>query len=167
MMNAAKISRMITVALGTVILAGCENAGRVEPTLEESHAKDSIFDDSADVIIDSLFDEEPPMPEWHSDPKNVYCKLTDSEISNLSFTGYFIPKWTDAVGDALDRWTDFIGEKPPYYSKLTCPICGQHLLVIYSESPQEYWQQLAGIGGYFFICTHCKRVLDFECTILN
>ena len=103
----------------------------------------------------------PPEPELKCDLKNKYRELTDSEIEDLSFGGY------DNYGIIFDRWQDFVNDYRPYYSKLTCPKCGHRFLVIYSESPEEYWEGLCGRGGYFFICSQCKRIDDFECIVMN
>lgn len=104
-----------------------------------------------------------PPPGWKSAPENKYRELTDAEIDTLSFDGYS----SRYSLEDLERWKVFSRSHRPYWSKLVCSRCGQRQLVVYSESPQKYWESLCGRGGYFFICTHCKSVNDFECTILN
>ena len=161
-MNIHLIIKMHVLLFGLLVLCGC---GHRETT-------DIAFSDSivcgiveAEQQSDSISNEIPlpPEPEWKSDSKNKYRELTDSEIADLSFDGYD-SKWSLVH---LERWKEFVEDNRPYSSKLGCSQCGQQLLVIYSESPQEYWEGLCGRGGYFFICTHCKRIDDFECTVMN
>lgn len=161
-MNTSPRLQILVLMFGLLVLCGC---GHRETT-------DIAFSDSivcgiveAEQQSDSISNEMPlpPEPEWKSDSKNKYRELTDSEIADLSFDGYD-SKWSLVH---LERWKEFVEDNRPYSSKLGCSQCGQQLLVVYSESPQEYWESLCGRGGYFFICTHCRRIDDFECTVMN
>ena len=154
--------KLVVVIFGLFVWCGCGHRGTADVISVSDSIDSSIVDDERQH--DSLSNEIPPPPalEWKSDLKNKYRELTDSEITDLSFDGY-----NNKYGNIFDRWQDFTNDYRPYYSKLTCPKCGHRLLVVYSESPQEYWEGLCGRGGYFFICTHCKRIDDFECTVMN
>ena len=146
---------------GLFVLCGCGHKETVDVVSSDSILC-AVVDDGRHG--DSLSNEIPlpPEPEMKCDAKNKYRELTDSEIDDLSLDGY-----DNKYGDILDGWRDFVDDYRPYYSKLTCPKCGHRFLVVYSESPQEYWESLCGRGGYFFICTNCKRIDDFECIVLN
>ena len=168
--NEKLVGRWVAGLLGCCVIAllGCWIAGILGHSVTQSlsHPIDSIVCGIVDDEQhgDSLSDEIPLPPEqvWKSDAKNRCRELTDSEIDDLSFDGY-----DNKYGDIFDSWRDFVDDYRPYYSQLTCPQCGHRLLVVYSESSREYWESLCGRGGYFFICTHCKRLDDFECTVMN
>ena len=164
------ITRTAIALFGLFVFVCCRNSG--SDTIPTS---DTIFGDSVTSGVlennnaDTLLTEVPPPPEWKckSNGDNVYRVLTDSEIANLSFVAYHKKNWVKSLDETFDRWEEFASVHRPYYSKTTCPRCGHHLLVLYSESPQDYWEALSGRGGYFFVCTHCQEVQDFECSILN
>ena len=154
--------KMVVLMFGLFVLCGCGNKGTADSISSDSIVCGIVDEGQHD---DSLSNEilPPPEPEWKSDSKNMYRELTDSEITGLLFDGYS-SKWSLVH---LERWKEYVEGHHPYYSKSGCSQCGQQLLVVYSESPQEYWEGLSGRGGYFFICTHCKRIDDFECTVMN
>ena len=154
------LSKLLVLLCGLFVLCSCRNAGKTDIDL--------MYSDTTEweqPLSDSVGapDMEPPYPSCKFESE--YRKLTDAELAELAFDGY---EWTKAVdAETLGRWKEFVGDYRPYYSEYTCPCCRQHLLVVYSETPQEYWDNLCGRGGYFFICTHCKRVWDFECVVMN
>lgn len=127
--------------------------------------EDSAIDDSA--ILNSCratktADSTPPSP-WES--LKVFRHLSDSEIDDLDFSQL---KFSDnGMKFIFDDWRSFAAEHRPFYSVETCPKCGRHLLVIYSETPDEYWHSLSGRGGDFFICTNCQCEWRFLTTIEN
>ena len=154
------LSKLLVLLCGLFVLCGCRNTGRAE--VDQSGIDTIELEQPLSDIVEEP-DIEPPSPSYKFESE--YRKLTDAEIAELAFDGY---EWSKAVdAETFGRWKEFIGDYRPYYSKLTCPLCGQHLLVVYSENPQEYWDGLCGRGGYFFICTHCKRIRDFECVVMN
>ena len=94
--------------------------------------------------------------------------MSDSEIASLSFDGYQFESYnSDYYKEILDSWEEYTDEYPPYYSVVACPTCHNNLLVVFGSSPNEYWQSLSGQEGYFAICTHCRKVLDFEIVAMN
>ena len=154
------LPKLLVLLCGLFILCSCRTMGKtdIDLTYSDTTEWEQPLSDSVEEP-----DMEPPSPSYKYESE--YRKLTDSEVAELAFDGY---EWSmSANHETLGRWKEFVGDYRPYYSKLTCPRCGQHLLVVYSESPQEYWDGLCGRGGYFFICTHCKRVRDFECVVMN
>lgn len=161
-MNAPLIIKMQALFFGLLVLCGCGHRETADIAFSDSIVCGIVEDEQQD---DSISNEIslPPKPEWKCDSKNKFRELTDSEIADLSFDGYD-SKWSLVL---LECWREFVKDNRPYYSKLGCPQCGQRLLVVYSESPQEYWEGLCGEGGYCFICTHCRRLDDFECTVMN
>ena len=161
-MNTSPRLKILVLMFGLLVLCGCGHKETADIALSDSIVCGIVEDEQQG---DSCSTEMPlpPEPERKSDSKYKYRELTDSEIPDLSFDGYD-SKWSL---EHLERWKEFVKYNRPYYSKLTCTQCGQRLLVVYSESPQEYWEGLCGRGGYFFICTHCRRIDDFECTIMN
>lgn len=161
-LNTPQRIKILVLMFGLFVLCGCGHKGTADITSSDSIVCSIVYDEQQD---DSLSCEIPlpPEPEWKCDSKNKCRELTDSEIADLSFDGYD-SKWSLVP---LERWKEFVEDNRPYSSKLGCSQCGQQLLVVYSESPQEYWESLCGRGGYFFICTHCRRIDDFECTVMN
>ncbi len=161
-LNTPQRIKILVLMFGLLVLCGCGHRGTTDIAFSDSIVCGIVEDEQQS---DSISNEMPlpPEPERKSDSKNKYRELTDSEIADLSFDGYD-SKWSLVH---LERWKEFVKYNRPYYSKLTCTQCGQRLLVVYSESPQKYWEGLCGRGGYFFICTHCRRIDDFECTIMN
>lgn len=180
-LNTPQRIKILVLMFGLFVLCGCGHNGTADITssgnprinlCDTSGHKGTADITSSDSIVCSIvYDEQqddslsceiqlPPEPEWKCDLK--YRELTDSETEDLSFGGY-----DNKYGIIFDRWQDFVNDYRPYYSKLTCPKCGHRFLVIYSESPEEYWEGLCGRGGYFFICSQCKRIDDFECTVMN
>ena len=157
-LNTPKI-KLLVLMIGLFVLCGCGHKGTVDNTSSDSIVCGIVDDKQQD---DSLSSEIPLPPELERkyDSKNKYRELTDSEITDLSFDGY-----NNKYGNIVDRWQDFVNDYRPYYSKLTCHKCGHRLLVVYSESPQEYWEGLCGRGGYFFICTHCMRIDDLNVSL--
>ena len=123
---------------------------------------------------DSLYNTyvpEPPEPSlsrFGTDIHKVSRTLSDAEIASLSFDGYRFEKYNDDFyKKTLDSWKEYKDKYKPYYSVVTCPTCGHNLMVVFGSSPNEYWQSLCGQEGYFAICTHCRKVLDFEIVARN
>ena len=177
-LNTPQRIKILVLMFGLFVLCGCGHKGTADITSSDSIVCSIVYDEQQDDSLsceiqlppedeqqdDSLSCEIqlPPEPELKCDLKNKYRELTDSETEALSFGGY-----DNKYGIIFDRWQDFVNDYRPYYSKLTCPKCGHRFLVIYSESPEEYWEALCGSGGYFFICSQCKRIDDFECIVIN
>ena len=154
------LSKLLVLLCGLFVLCSCRNTGKAD--IDLMYSDTSEWEQPLSDSVEEP-DMEPPSPSYKHESE--YRKLTDTEIAELAFDGY---EWSmSANHETLGRWKEFVGDYRPYYSKLTCPRCGQHLLVVYSENPQEYWDGLCGRGGYFFICTHCKGVRDFECVVMN
>ena len=177
-LNTPQRIKILVLMFGLFVLCGCGHKGTADITSSDSIVCSIVYDEQQDDSLsceiqlppedeqqdDSLSCEIqlPPEPELKCDLKNEYRELTDSETEALSFGGY-----DNKYGIIFDRWQYFVNDYRPYYSKLTCPKCGHRFLVIYSESPEEDWEALCGRGGYFFICSQCKRIDDFECIVIN
>ena len=123
---------------------------------------------------DSLYNaymSEPPEPSFSrfgNDIHKVSRTLSDAEIAGLSFDGYQFGDFkSDFYKETLDSWKEYADKNKPYYSVVRCPSCGHNLLVVFGSSPDEYWQSLSGQEGWFAICTHCRKVLDFEIVAMN
>jgi hypothetical protein len=107
---------------------------------------------------------EPSFSRFGNDIHKVYRNLSDAEVEALDFDGYQMDSFYKRL---LDSWKEEAKEHRPYYSIATCQSCQHHLLVVYGKTPQETWESLCGRAGNLAICTHCRKVLDFELVVMN
>ncbi len=107
---------------------------------------------------------EPSFSQFGNGVHKVYRNLSDTEIGTLDFDGYQMDSFHKVL---LDSWKEEAKEHRPYYSIATCQSCQHHLLVVYGKTPQETWESLCGRAGNLAICTHCRKVLDFELVVMN
>ena len=163
-----------TAVYSIFIFAGCHNSGKTSEPINDSALVDSSLPDMTDSIYDeTISDEVPELPDpsfsrFGSDIHKVSRTLSDSEIASLLFDGYQFEKYNDDFyKKTLDSWKEYANKYKPYYSIVYCPSCHKNLLVVYGSSPNEYWQSLCGREGWFAICTHCHKVLDFEIVAMN
>ena len=165
--NTPQRLKLLVLMFGLLVLCGCGHRGTADIAFPDSIVCGIIEDEQqSDSISNEIL--LPPEPEWKSVSKNKRRELTDSEIANLSFDGYQFDGLQSAVyKEMLGSWKEYSNKHRPYYSVVTCPSCGYNLLVVFGSSPNEYWQSLSGQEGWFAICTHCRKVLDFEIVAMN
>lgn len=136
--------------LAAIICCGCGSPETPRPEAIGTTAPTCRNTDTAGAA--ELFDS---LCQLYAPPE-IYRSLTDSEINNLNFDHLTLSD--DGMKFIFDDWRSHLGHaRRPYYSAETCPKCGCRLLVIYSETPSEYWESLCGWGGSFIICTHCQQ----------
>lgn len=155
--------RLLVLMLGLLFFGGCASKGEAD-TSEGADTvitvpEDSLMNDTSDTLLGS---DEPILFSKYSNFAKRHRELTDEEIANLNFDNYSVEENNYKLmdNDGFIRWKEFVKEYKPYYSIETCPRCGTHLLVIYSETPDDFI--LSGRGGYFLICTHCKKECWYE-----
>lgn len=165
----SSLIKRIVLLFGIAFLCGCNSNDSAENksyhVAEIGESEDSIMNDTSNSLLAQEEEKlSPSTIESPTSPEIQYLKvlreLSDNEIDNLNF------KECTWRGDRLVdypefiRWKDFVKNHKPYYSKSVCPHCGEHLLVIYSETDSEEYE-LSGQGGYFVICPHCKNVCEY------
>lgn len=156
-------------AYSTFLFAGCQNQEKTPELTNDS----SLNDITDSIYNETTFDEVPEMPElsfsrFGNDIYKIRRTLSDAEIASLSFDGYQFKDYDSAYYKVmLDSWKEYKNKYKPYYSAVICPSCRHNLLRVFGSTPNEYWQSLSGTEGWFAICTHCCKVLDFETVALN
>ena len=117
------LSKLLVLLCGLFVLCSCRNAGKTD--IDLMYSDTSEWEQSLSDSVEEP-DIEPPSLSYKCESE--YRKLTDSEVAELAFDGY---EWSKKVDtETLGRWKEFVGNYRPYYSKLTCPDCRQHLLVV-------------------------------------
>ena len=162
------VARFIVLVLGIWVLWGCRNSAGANPEPLDSGVENGSFCGNVEQdSTDTVFVEELPEPSFSrfgNDIHKVYRNLSDTEMAKLDFDEYQMNPFHKML---LDSWQDYAGAHRPYYSIVKCPSCEQHLLVVYGSTPQEDWESLCGRAGNLAICTHCRKVLDFELVVMN
>ena len=155
---------------GLLVLCGCGHRGTADIAFPDSIVCGIIEDEqqSDSISNEILLPPEPSFSRFGNDIHKVSRTLSDAEIASLSFDGYQFGDFkSDFYKETLDSWKEYADKYKPYYSVVRCPSCGRNLLVVFGSSPDEYWQSLSGQEGWFAICTHCRKVLDFEIVAMN
>lgn len=170
-----KIFLLVAMVCALGMMTACKS-GTENGNVNDSALVDSTLPDISDSIYDEITSEsgevsevpEPSFSRFGNDIHKVSRTLSDAEIASLSFDSYqFCNYKSDFYKETLASWKDYSDKYRPYYSVVKCPFCGYNLMVVFGSSPNEYWQSLCGQEGYFAICTHCRKVLDYEIVAMN
>lgn len=158
----------VVVLLGLFVFMGCNSNGSADVGTLDSIVEDSAINcTNENNSADTMPIMEPPEPSFSrfgNDIHKVYRNLSGTEVEALDFDGYQMDSFYKRL---LDSWKEEAKEHRPYYSIATCQSCQHHLLVVYGKTPQETWESLCGRAGNLAICTHCRKVLDFELVVMN
>lgn len=89
-------------------------------------------------------------------------KLPENWWGRLGYSSPLIYPWYE-VYDFMTKYKDWvIGE-----SRIRCTHCLKRTMLIYYITPDYAWRGLYGRAGYFLICPHCLKQLDFYCMVMN
>lgn len=161
--GANKFCRLVAL-LGLIVFMSCNSNGSADIASLDSIAIGCTDENIGADTMSIMVPPEPSFSRFGNDIHKVYRNLQDTEIEALDFNGYQMEPFHKML---LDSWKEEAKEHRPYYSIATCQSCQHHLLVVYGKTPQETWESLCGRAGNLAICNHCRKVLDFELTLMN